>query len=939
MKMNRILVLLSVTALALTDCVKEEISATDPVSGEESTGRVTFEVGFAIPGGAPSTKAMVNDPADIEIKNIYIAVFTYKNYLKEFVKAIPLTSGGQMSIDSEGNYKYEKVGGLYKVRFTLEETTSERHVHVLANVPESLTPPDFDYLDKVLGENLYCADMQDGYWRYVHFAEGTGISSSSYTAFNGLKLVRNYAQVSLVAESGCGYDVVGFELYNVPTRGSFLPYKGKTISGGSTTYSFCDSWQSGSAATSYSDLLALYAGYLIPGSTPLYKPSYGASDFPSSTASKFMYEHPASPENPTYIMAKLHKTSDTANPGSYKFFRLDIVDEDGNKSALIRNYHYTVTIHSISTEGSGSPADAEKTPSDYNFTLSKETEGVDNIYSNGAFMETDYVEKVFAKAASNVPFSYRYNPDISGSSYQAGTVSDITGSGEVTADWGPGTTQGTSGTGPSDGWYSITYDVDDPSTIGGAELESSFTVSAGTGSKNIVRKVKIISMKPKTLDVSAWVYDSSNKTLDLTFTIPGGLRQSMFPLHFKFQIEKDPATGIQLLSPQTAGLTVEYDDDATVIFVDDVYYSDYDPVSGATVTLQFESPVALSKAPVLHITDVNDYFVPQDLGASYAAGLYADPIAKGGLHTTVLEFNYTADTNVPITLGLTGLEIDPDSTPTGGTLSGNVFTPSGKGAKRIGLRSTSTNINNDGEVTMTASVGALPNPDPLTVKRYSQYVTGALVQNGDLPLGEGSTTTLSFNYTARDLLPITISAPNLEIWSADGTVQLGDGSCVYTPTSTGMQTLTLKAKTHFASAGSVSFSVANMTNPAPLAVTRATSFIIPVGALHVVREPVLGSTPDFQAPVYWRTNKRRNTSNTLGLSYYFNSDENTGNITIDISGLSNPDDNTKLYFMYVYTAYIGIIPKDRYMYSQQVTLEQLIEATSSVPYTLTFSLY
>ena len=936
MKMNRILVLLSVAALALAGCVKEEFPDTAPVSGEESTGRVTFEVGFAIPGGAPSTKAMVNDPADIEIKNIYIAVFTYKNYLKEFVKAIPLTSGGQMNLDSEGNYKYDKVGGLYKVRFTLEETTSERHVHILANVPESLTPPDFDYLDKVLGENLYCADTQDGYWRYVHFAEGTGISSSSYTAFDGLKLVRNYAQVSLVAESGCGYDVLGFELYNVPTRGSFLPYKGKTISGGNTTYNFCDSWQTGSAATSYSDLLAVYPGYLIPGSTPLYRPSYGDSDFPSSAVSKFMYEHPSSPDNPTYIIAKLHKTSDTANPGSYKFFRLDIVDEDGNKSAIIRNYHYTVTIHSISSAGSASPADAEKTPSDYNFTLSKETESVDNIYSNGAYMETDYVEKVFTKAVNDQTFRYRYTADMHAATvvYSAGELSGVTGSGEVDPDW----TAGDSGTGDSSGWYSVTYDVDDPSTIGGAELESSFTVSAGTGSKNIVRKVKIISMKPKTLDVSAWVYDSSNKTLDLTFTIPGGLRQSMFPLHFKFQIEKDPATGIQLLSPQTAGLTVEYDDDATVIFVDDVYYADYDPVSGATVTLQFESPVALSKAPVLHITDVNDYFVPQDLGASYAAGLYADPIAKGGLHTTVLEFNYTADTNVPITLGLTGLEIDPDYTPTGGTLSGNVFTPSGKGAKRIGLRSTSTNINNDGEVTMTASVGALPNPDPLTVKRYSQYVTGSLEQGDDLPLGEGSTTTFSFNYTARDLLPITISAPNLEIWSADGTVQLGDGSCVYTPTSTGMQTLTIKANTHFASAGNVSLSVANMTNPASLAVTRATSFTIPAGALHVQREAVLGSTPDFQVPVYWRTNKKRNTSNTLGLSEYFNSTENTGNITIDISKLSNPGNNTRLYFMYVYTAYVGIIPRDRYMYSQ-ATLQQLIEATPSSPYTLTFSLY
>ena len=216
-------------------------------------------------------------------------------------------------------------------------------------------------------------------------------------------------------------------------------------------------------------------------------------------------------------------------------------------------------------------------------------------------------------------------------------------------------------------------------------------------------------------------------------------------------------------------------------------------------------------------------------------------------------------------------------------------------------------------------------------------MTGPLVQNGELPLGEGSSTTFEFNYTARDILPITISAPNVEIWDAAGTTKLGDGSCVYTPTK-GLQTLTLKAKTHFGSAGNVSLSVDNMTNPAPLTIQRATKFVIPIGALDVDREAILGITPRFEAPVYWRTNKRRNTSNVLGLSSYFNQDQNTGNITIDISKINNPGDNTKLYFMYVYTTYVVIIPVDNYMYAQ-TTLKDLIEATPSSPCTLDFSLY
>lgn len=918
MKIKRILILLSVAALALAACTREEMPAT-PASGEDSGERVTFKVGFAIPDEGPATKAMANDAS---ISNIYIAVFTARNYLKEFVKAIPLNSSDEPNLDGSNNYVYAKVGGLYKVEFSLEKTTSERHVHVLANVPEALTPPDFDYLDKVLGENLYCTNNQDGYWRYIHF--GSGIGDTSASSFDGVKLVRNFVQVSLVADSGSGYTVEGFELYNTPTRGSFLPYKGKT-SGATPVYNFCDNWESAGSATDYTTLLGTpssgYPGYLIPGSTPLYRPSYGAGDFPANTGSKFMYEHPASDENPTYIIAKLTKTATSET----KFYRLDILDDDGKKSALIRNYHYTVTINSIATDGADSPAEAELTPSDYNFTLSKETESVDNIYSNGAMMEAEYVEKVFTKASADVPFSYRYNSNASGTSYEAGSLSAVTGSGEVTPGW----TVGASGTGPSDGWYSTTYTVADPSTMGADEMESSFTVTAGTGAKMIVRKVKIISMKPKTLAVSTWAYNSGTNTLNLVFTIPDGLRPSMFPLHFKFQTEDGDDPTVQVLSPQTEGLVSSYDAGSHIFFLKDYYYSDYE--SSKTVPITFKSPVAT--VPVLHLSDTDGYFVPQDLGASYATGLAAEPIANGAGNTTTLEFTYTYDSNEDITLNLTGLELT--GAVEGGTLAGNVFTPSGKGTKKIGLRSAADNVSGNGTLQMNApsitSTG-INNPGVFTVKRYNTYVTGALVQNGELPLGEGSATTFSFNYSARDLLPVTISAPNVEIWKADGSSMLGDGSYTYTPVATGVQTFTIKAKTHFASAGNVSLSVANMTNPAALAIKRAHTFVIPISALS------LTGTDHFEEPVYWRTNQRRSTSGVLGLSHYFNSTQNTGNITIDISGISNPNDDTVLYFMYTYTAYLIILPITRYMYAH-ATLEELIEATAGSPQTLTFSHY
>ena len=915
-KSFKTLILLSVAALFLGGCNRlEEPLGGNEAAGEEG-GRVTLTMSFDIPGAAvPATKSMDRDAtaADFKLENIYIAVFTYKNYLKEFVKAVPVDGSGNPLLNADGSYNYAKTDDVYKVQFSLEKTTSTRHVHVLANVPEGIVPPDFDYLDKVLGEKLYTSGIQDGYWKFLEFADGIRDDAATMAKFNGIKLVRNFAKVSLNAGTS-DFTVKGFELYNTPTRGSFLPYQGKSGS----DFLFYTDWESTGSAKAYSTLVAAYPGYLIPGATPLYRPSYGAGDFPEDTNPKFMYEHPASPENPTYIIAKLEKG------GTTKFYRLDILDNVGNKSAIIRNYSYTVTISSITTDGYDTPAEAELNPSDYNFTLSEETDGVDNIYSNGAMMETEYVEKVFTKAATGVTFKYRYDATANTSTptYEAGKLSAIDGSSEITPSWGaddPGTSEG-------DGWYGVTYDVKDPSAIGSDEIESTFTVTAGTGAKKIVRKVHLISMKPKTLNVTTWDYNSSSNTLDLTFVVPDGLRSSMFPLHFKFQT-KDKDTEKQILSPQTDGLVSRYDSDAKIYFLKDYYYTDYDN-SSKEITIKFKAPENVT--PVLNLSDTDGYFVPQDLGATYATGLAADPIANGSGNTTVFEFTYTHDSDVPITLNLTDLEVDP-SVCEGGSLSGNVFTPSGKGTKKIGLKSTTDTGNGTVELQIGSTTPPLTDPNELTVKRYSTYVTGNLVLNGDLPLKEGSTTTFSFNYSARNMLPVTISAPEVEIWNAAGTSKLGDGTYEYTPTATGTKTFTIKAKTHFADAGSISLSVPHMTNPAALPITRGTTFVIPANALN------LTGTSHFKQPVYWRTDKRNNTSGALGLSHYFDSNTNTGNVAIDISRIGT-DENTKVYFMYTYTQYILIIPVTRYMFAE-ATLKQLIEATESNKLTLPFSLH
>ena len=902
MKKTRIFViLLSVLALGVAaGCAREELPET---AGNTEGKRITYDLSLSIPDEVgPATKAMADDPS---IQNIYVVAFGGSNYLNEFSLAIPLNGSNKPNVDGSGNYIYEKEGGVYKVRISLEQTTSRRSVHILANVPEGNIPPDFDTADKVLGEYLYTSNGLDGYWGYHYF--GSGVNAGNIGELNGMKLVRNFVKISL-DPGATGYTVRGFELYGTPTRGSFAPYV-------SSSDSFYTGWETAGVATTYSTLVAAYAGYLMPGSTPLYMPSYTAATFPEDTGAKYMYEHPADDANPTFIIAKLEKG------GVAKYFRLDIVDGDGAKSALLRNYHYTVTLGTISSEGYGSPEEAAENPSDFNMTLSEETQDISAINNYGAFMEVSYVEKVFTKAASDVVFHYRYDADYAGShDYQAGVVSAVSGEDGVSID---GWTEGFTGaTVPPGNWREFTYDVADPSALGSDESVSTFTITAGEGKKMIRRRVNIIRMKPKTLEVVSWAYDDGTKELALSFRVPEGLRSSMFPLHFRLQTDDKDTPGKQVLSPQGGDMISDYDANAKIYFLKDYQYSDYQ-ADRRTITIPFKAPESVT--PVIKITDDDGYFVPLELGAFFATGLAADPIAKVANGTTTFEFVYTPATMQGITLSLTNLTAVSSAT---GILSGSTYTPGTAGTQRIVVRA--NDVSSDGEVSLTLDAIT----QSLTIRRYDTYVSGGIVQNGDLPLGTGKSATISFNYTAHDLIPLTITASDVDLYSADGSAKLADAGTGYNFTpSAGINTFTIKSKTRFGNAGTISLDVQGshaMSNPSPLTVKRATQFVIPAEAL------TLSGATSFNLPMYWRTDKQHSTSGTAGQSYYFSSSQNTGNIIVDITPFANADDSTPVHFMYTYTGrFLIFIPYTVYMFAD-TTLGALIDAAADNKLTLTF---
>jgi len=908
-------------ALALAGCVREEVPETPAAEAEGQ--RVTFDLSLTIPtNNTPDTKAMGYDPS--VVSNIYVAVFGSNHYLNEFVKAVPM-DGDDLSLNPDGSYNYG-AGPTYKVRISLRSSSSTRYVHIMANVPEECTHPDFGYEDEVMSR-LYTYGGQDGYWWYK--AMTSGISSS--TDFGTVRMVRNFAEVYLKVDDSISSEItiLGFQLYNTPTRGSFAALK--------SDGSIFGAWESAGLAATYYTVVGAYPGYLIPGAAPLYRPEYEDSSFPtdySSVKYRYTYEHPADEANPTYIIAKLRKG------GNDRFYRLDILNNNGVKSPLIRNYRYTVTIKSIATNGYEHIVDAEANASDYNYTLT-EYQDIADISNYGALMETSYVEKVFAAADDNAVFKYRYTPDYVNHPdvHTSGTVSDINGDGEVTK-------LGT--TGPDDdGWYTVTYKVADPYTFSGDERVSTFSVVAGEGLKLIQRNVKIISMKPKDLVDVSYTGPDGSYDLTLTFKVPAGLSETMFPLMFRFE-PHDVTSGMngeQVISPKGGDLVPCYETSATgstIYYTLEYFYSEYDPAdtNNNVVTVTFQSP--RDYKPEIILSDMDGYFLPQDLGAVFVTKINAEPIAKGGNYTTVLEF-YSKVAS-PMTLTLGNLTAVSSST---GTLIGTSYTPSDVGLQQIVVQAQDAVNVGTVKITLQSANSDYPDAedvskaDTYTVKRYDKYWKGPIVQNGDLPLGTGQTTTFTFNYSAKDMFPVTITATGVDIYSADGLTKLSDvsGKYTYTPSTQGDQIFTIKSKTNFKDAGTISLHVSDdMVDPTPLTVKRPTKIVIPTGKI------VLDEAKNFAAPMYWRTNRTYSTSDVVGSSSYFTANSsgdgsNTGNISIDITSFGK-EDTTPVYFLYTYTYRLaGIIPLPFTVYKMaSATLLDLLNASNGgSDATLTFN--
>ena len=541
------------TLLLITACSNEDIIVPTPPSGADGQ---TCEVSFwaSIPETSSASRGDLGEATDTSVETLSLLVFDAESGLYLYKSDASLS---EQVLDNDIHK------GKYTARLQLSD--KPRIIHFVANAGDV----PFQANELAVLSQLKKENNQDAYWQKATVSNITGTITADGTYTNvqapgitdtTIKLVRNFARVTLTADEKSGFDLAGFVLVNTATKGTVAPYM-RQATNGSYFPNYDTENVNGSAMTKYEALLAAgYAGVqpsdaTIDGNVP------GATSALYTTGAKYLYER-TQEEDPVFIIAKRGMGN-----GQYRYYKIDImkVGSTGEKDdyyKILRNFSYDITINSVEGDGYENPADAAQATASNNLSASLELKDLTNIAYGDERLFVSKTEIVWT-STDPITFKYMYQLDGNGSN---GTVNSLI----------IGEAKNSSGAVCSEGSYTINSSVVDTEgystiTINHTGLpatgykEQEVTIKAGT----LMRTINLILIKPYASQVGCsattglTAVPTTTPEIPLTvsspvyvyFSMPSGLPESIFPLTFILSPEAHSITPTSGDMPVTSLLT------------------------------------------------------------------------------------------------------------------------------------------------------------------------------------------------------------------------------------------------------------------------------------------------------------------------------------------------------------------------------------------------
>ena len=484
----------------------------------EKDGKVEFIMKVTLPEPIIVTKGAMDDQPVID--NLYVAVFGGEGYLNDYTRAVRCDANGEnLSQDWSGITN----GMNFYFKVTLTATQSLRHVHVIANGPDQL---DFNTYENELMQHLVTSDDEGAYWQYFELPNGTVMadgetpSAEAAAAFSHIRLIRNFAKVSVTVDTDKvkNFTLTGFNVYNTTTAGSVAIWDGSKYVTGYENYSTIEA-----LSADYPPFVPEEAGY--NSAKPKTDETYDTSD-------KFIYERPVGAEDRPYIILRGRYTGDMMDT----YYRLDFVTRDGDYLPIYRNFEYKVILTSVAKSGVTDPATAKA--SNANVSSITETANLSDLADGVSRIYVMWLDQTYMAAQNNVAFKYMYLQDAANDTESTAATFSVISNSEAGAAITPGAGWNDGGTLGSDGWRTVYFNVQAPNVQGGAEKTTTFRVTGETTDHQKLYRNITIHVLPTQSFGTATVTSAGaaiGSKVTVSMSLPAGLPSSIFPLQILFE--------------------------------------------------------------------------------------------------------------------------------------------------------------------------------------------------------------------------------------------------------------------------------------------------------------------------------------------------------------------------------------------------------------------
>lgn len=493
--MKRTLYLFASLLILLTACVKEDIDVPQVDDVPEGYIRVTFKASAPSPTIGVSTRAV--DPDGLDVNNMTLFCFNefglYISSETATLKAHAADPG--TGISDKGTYE-------------AVIPSHTRIIHFLANHSEGLYD-ETDFPGQT--ESMVVANMESGsgmlvYWSRFEMDDNsnkdihTQLSELTYTingtTYNGVKLIRNQAKVTIDNWNTSHFIVTGYRTVNIPAFGTVAPHHPEHH------FHIVDNWES------TEDFVTL------PNNQALMSDISDINTKPED----YIFESENAGDKLISVIIKGHKQGESEDDD--KYYRVVMQNPDGSNFMIRRNHHYNIIITGPLSFGQDTFEEALTAPASNNAWISID-EWVNDI-SNGT--ETLWVEQTsyvlssddYAGTDWTFPYKYTNTGDGGNSAPEITWIDNNVAYSEIANNYNTSTGEGT----VTLRFYPM-YD-------GNEQQAGSLLIKHG----KLQRKINIHIIRTQHFTpswISSQVYGVSEEKVTLMFTVPETCPEALFP--------------------------------------------------------------------------------------------------------------------------------------------------------------------------------------------------------------------------------------------------------------------------------------------------------------------------------------------------------------------------------------------------------------------------